>query len=154
MSCKVPLIVVEWRLDERPLWAFSSDGRAPASHVGGRGIDTSNVQFLLLLPTLLATSHLLPFALPIPCYSHNITPPHTDHASRIRTSLPQQLQRSKHRHLLQRLRARQQSDNPDSRPGFFSTPRRAFQPQAYVRPNSHPLSPFCPARLPLVNRPA
>ena len=28
-------------------WAFSSDGRAPASHVGGRGIDTSNVQSLV-----------------------------------------------------------------------------------------------------------
>jgi hypothetical protein len=28
------------------VWAFSSDGRAPASHAGGRGIDTPNVQFL------------------------------------------------------------------------------------------------------------
>ena len=25
--------------------AFSSDGRAPASHAGGRGIDTLNVHF-------------------------------------------------------------------------------------------------------------
>ena len=28
------------------LWAFSSDGRAPASHAGGRGIDTLNVHAL------------------------------------------------------------------------------------------------------------
>jgi hypothetical protein len=28
------------------LWAFSSDGRAPASHAGGRGIDTLNVHFI------------------------------------------------------------------------------------------------------------
>lgn len=34
---------VESRLVALMIWAFSSDGRAPASHAGGRGIDTPNV---------------------------------------------------------------------------------------------------------------
>ena len=40
---------VEWLL----FWAFSSDGRAPASHAGGSGIDTRNVHFMVLLLDLI-----------------------------------------------------------------------------------------------------
>ena len=39
------VLCVDWLL----FWAFSSDGRAPASHAGGSGIDTRNVHFVLLL---------------------------------------------------------------------------------------------------------
>ena len=39
-------------------WAFSSHGRAPASHAGGSGIDTRNVHFRHLIADLYPCSPL------------------------------------------------------------------------------------------------
>ncbi|KAE9054787.1 hypothetical protein PF007_g32529 [Phytophthora fragariae] len=40
------------------VWALSSNGRAPASHAGGRGIDTPSVHFLRYT-TLFTSRHFL-----------------------------------------------------------------------------------------------
>jgi hypothetical protein len=37
---------VDWAAVGARIWALSSNGRAPASHAGGRGIDTPSVHFL------------------------------------------------------------------------------------------------------------
>jgi hypothetical protein len=57
-SCVVRVLVV------LVLWcahvllrAFSSDGRAPASHAGGRGIDTPNVHFFPRQPPCMHATH-------------------------------------------------------------------------------------------------
>ena len=42
-GCGVERVVCVWEYVDRSR-AFSSNGRAPASHAGGRGIDTPNVQ--------------------------------------------------------------------------------------------------------------
>ena len=42
-GCFVERVVCVWEYVDRSR-AFSSNGRAPASHAGGRGIDTPNVQ--------------------------------------------------------------------------------------------------------------
>jgi hypothetical protein len=53
---------VDWCAVRVCIWALSSNGRAPASHAGGRGIDTPSVHFLpdkhfLRYATILFTDH-------------------------------------------------------------------------------------------------
>ena len=70
VSCKV---VVEGLAVGILVWAFSSDGRAPASHAGGRGIDTSNVHvFDFEVLVVDGSSGLRVFGFPCLCVLYNV----------------------------------------------------------------------------------